>query len=200
MAFRGFNSLAGPKNFGRAFWRKLQLLRKFSLGLHLQLIIVDLWRTPPNKTTGGPIKSIWREPFGGRVFRTEGTEPPCLWSLGGIYRKKTNKPKKRSDIWVFPKIMGPPNHPFVHRVFHEINHPFCFSLPLFLDTSIWKWFPTNIIKYLHKFHLNKSDYPTGNDHISHLKGKGKIIDSKRVLGRETLNPKPYVSSRRLKNA
>ena len=26
---------------------------------------------------------------------------------------------------VFPKIgVGPPNHPFVHRVFHEINHPF----------------------------------------------------------------------------
>ena len=29
------------------------------------------------------------------------------------------------SIWVFPKIgVGPPNHPFVHRVFHEINHPF----------------------------------------------------------------------------
>ena len=22
------------------------------------------------------------------------------------------------NIWVFPKIMVPPNHPFVHRVFH----------------------------------------------------------------------------------
>ena len=28
------------------------------------------------------------------------------------------------SIWVFPKIGVPPNHEFVHRVFHEINHPF----------------------------------------------------------------------------
>ena len=27
-------------------------------------------------------------------------------------------------IWVFPKIMVPPNHPFVHRVFHYFHHPF----------------------------------------------------------------------------
>ena len=32
--------------------------------------------------------------------------------------KKNNNPKQH--IWVFPKIMVPPNHPFVHRVFHEI--------------------------------------------------------------------------------
>ncbi len=33
--------------------------------------------------------------------------------------------RKNIHIWVFPKIgVGPPNHPFVHRVFHEINHPF----------------------------------------------------------------------------
>ena len=42
---------------------------------------------------------------------------------------------------MFPKIMLPPNHPFVHRVFHEINHPFWGSFPpifgstpIFLDT------------------------------------------------------------------
>ncbi len=30
-------------------------------------------------------------------------------------------PVNPGEIWVFPKIMGkPPNHPFVHRVFHEI--------------------------------------------------------------------------------
>ena len=28
------------------------------------------------------------------------------------------------DIWAFPKIMIPPNHPFVHRVFHYFHHPF----------------------------------------------------------------------------
>ena len=27
-------------------------------------------------------------------------------------------------MWVFPKIMVPPNHPFVHRVGTIINHPF----------------------------------------------------------------------------
>ena len=26
--------------------------------------------------------------------------------------------------WVFPKIMVPPNHPFLHRVFHDFHHPF----------------------------------------------------------------------------
>ena len=41
-----------------------------------------------------------------------------------------------STIWVFPKIiLVPPNHPFVHRVFHEINHPFWG--PLFLETPIY---------------------------------------------------------------
>ena len=37
------------------------------------------------------------------------------------------------SIWVFPKIMVPPNHPFVHRVFHEINHPF-WDTPIFGNT------------------------------------------------------------------
>ncbi len=34
-------------------------------------------------------------------------------------------------IWAFPKIMVPPNHPFVHRGFHEINHPFWGLYPYF---------------------------------------------------------------------
>ena len=34
--------------------------------------------------------------------------------------------------WVFPKIMVPPNHPFVHRVFHYFHHPFWGVFPLFL--------------------------------------------------------------------
>ena len=33
------------------------------------------------------------------------------------------------SIWVFPKIMVLPNHPFVHRVFHEINLPFLGARP-----------------------------------------------------------------------
>ena len=42
-------------------------------------------------------------------------------------------------VSVFPKIMVPPNHPFVHRVFHEINHPFWGGLktpPIFGSTAI----------------------------------------------------------------
>ena len=28
------------------------------------------------------------------------------------------------ETWVLPKIMIPPNHPFVHKVFHYFHHPF----------------------------------------------------------------------------
>ena len=37
-------------------------------------------------------------------------------------------------IWVFPKIMVPPNHPFLIG-FSIIN--LHFGVPLFLETSIW---------------------------------------------------------------
>ena len=44
----------------------------------------------------------------------------------------------KQDLGVNPKIGGkPPNHPFVHRVFHEINHPFWRVFPLFLETPIY---------------------------------------------------------------
>ena len=33
----------------------------------------------------------------------------------------------------------PPNHPFVHRVFHEINHPFWRFLPIFGNTHFASW-------------------------------------------------------------
>ncbi len=43
-------------------------------------------------------------------------------------------------VGVEPKIMVPPNHPFVHRVFHEIfTIHFGFS-PLFLETPMWNLF------------------------------------------------------------
>ena len=34
-------------------------------------------------------------------------------------------------LWVFPKNNGPPNHPFVHRVFHYFHHPFWGFYPYF---------------------------------------------------------------------
>ena len=38
-------------------------------------------------------------------------------------------------IWVFPKIVVPPNHPFVHRVFHD-KSSILGGPPLFLETPI----------------------------------------------------------------
>ena len=41
------------------------------------------------------------------------------------------------EHWVFPKIgFFPPDHPFVHRVFHYFHHPFWGFSPLFLETPI----------------------------------------------------------------
>ena len=34
-------------------------------------------------------------------------------------------------IWVFPKIMVPPNHPLKNRVFHYFHHPFLGFSPYF---------------------------------------------------------------------
>ncbi len=47
------------------------------------------------------------------------------WLLNGITK------------WVFPKIgvKPPQNHPFAHRVFHEINHPF-WDTPIFGNTQM----------------------------------------------------------------
>ena len=54
---------------------------------------------------------------------------------------------------VEPKIgvENPPNHPFVHRVFHEINHPFWgVKFPIFGSTPIW-WKPVRIENSLQSF-------------------------------------------------
>ena len=38
---------------------------------------------------------------------------------------------------MFPNIgVGPPNHPFVHRVFHYFHHPFCFFSFIFGNIHI----------------------------------------------------------------
>ena len=43
----------------------------------------------------------------------------------------------RKPGWVFWKIgVGPPNHPFVHRVFHYFHHPFWGTL-IFGNTPCW---------------------------------------------------------------
>ena len=46
-----------------------------------------------------------------------------------------------SNNWVFPKIMAPPNHPFVHRVFHYKTSILGGNISLFLQTSnSWPFF------------------------------------------------------------
>ena len=42
----------------------------------------------------------------------------------------------RGVIWMFPKIVVPPNHPLQNRVFHYIHHPFWVFLPIFGNTHI----------------------------------------------------------------
>ena len=37
----------------------------------------------------------------------------------------------RMYIWWFPKIVVPTNHPFIDRIFHELNHPAGYGNPLF---------------------------------------------------------------------
>ena len=61
-------------------------------------------------------------------------EAPGRFATFFIARKCTSKKKSRRLFtykWVFPKIMVPPNHPFVHRVFHYFHHPFWGFYPYF---------------------------------------------------------------------
>ena len=48
------------------------------------------------------------------------------------------------ETWVLPKIMIPPNHPFVHRVFHYFHHPF-WGTTIFGSTPtsspVWQFTP-----------------------------------------------------------
>ena len=50
----------------------------------------------------------------------------CKWTLVYCHLLK----------WLFPKIGVPPNHPFVHRVFHYFHHPFWSAL-IFGNTQIY---------------------------------------------------------------
>ncbi len=48
------------------------------------------------------------------------------------------------ETWVLPKIMIPPNHPLVHRVFHYFHHPF-WGTTIFGSTPtsspVWQFTP-----------------------------------------------------------
>ncbi len=51
------------------------------------------------------------------------------------------KPPMFQHIWVFPKIMVPPNHPLKNRVFHYFHHPFwgVKSLYFWFNIHMWWW-------------------------------------------------------------
>ena len=40
------------------------------------------------------------------------------------------------EVWRFPEMVVPPNHPFIDGIFHEINHPFGVA-PL-MESHLWK--------------------------------------------------------------
>ena len=44
--------------------------------------------------------------------------------LGGKWAQQKHQVCEVWHTWVFPKTVVPPNHPFVHRVFHYFHHPF----------------------------------------------------------------------------
>ena len=54
-------------------------------------------------------------------------------SLGGCgtrqsgprsFKKRVRNHRTDAERWMFPRMVVPPNHPFVHRVFHYFHHPF----------------------------------------------------------------------------
>ena len=50
-----------------------------------------------------------------------------VWKLDQFSGKTSgacSESKNEVYIWWFPEIGVPPNHPFLDRIFHEINHPF----------------------------------------------------------------------------
>ena len=86
----------------------------------------SIWKFPRNRTRRTHVS---RTPKPGYLIaRSHFTERGPL-GFGPIQFLMEN-------IWVLlgvePKIMVPPNHPFVHRGFSIINHPFLRVFPLFL--------------------------------------------------------------------
>ena len=62
--------------------------------------------------------------------------PNCL-HIACVFGRTTRKCSKiqtpnKKTTWVFPKIVVPPNRPFVHRGFHYFHHPFN-RVPVFLQ-------------------------------------------------------------------
>ena len=88
-------------------------------------------KTDPKKVWAKIDMTIWMDFLTSSSWR-------LLYSLS---RKKWVKLKTESmlRIWVFPKIMVPPNHPMFNGVWnHYFHHPFWGTHPYFLETSIFR--------------------------------------------------------------
>jgi len=64
------------------------------------------------------------------------------------------------EIWRFPKIGVPPNHPFFSRLFHEINYPAISSywgtlIPGNLHINAIKGYVLTILLNINKSHMDK---------------------------------------------
>ena len=80
-----------------------------NLPIHLHCLI-----PPPKKKRGHLMTPVWKQEANWKAL--------APLTNGSIQLRSCDEPVK-SDvsscpaIWLFPKIVGPPNHPFVHRVF-----------------------------------------------------------------------------------
>ena len=69
-------------------------------------------------------------------------------------------------IWMFPKMMVPPNHPFLIG-FSIINHPFW--VPLFLETSIYNIIPFHFRVYLRIAEMLRDTLHSTHAFVRHLR-------------------------------
>ncbi len=94
-------------------------------------VIVPRWVIPP-KISINLFPSLWATPTRRSAASVKTGCPPGPWQCEVSKRPETTG-AATGDIWVFPKIGVPPNHPFVHRVFHYkpsiLGYPYFWKHP-----------------------------------------------------------------------
>ena len=97
---------------------------------------------------GAPLKSLKQlltsSDHSGNCLELVGSIEACImfgivWYFGAVSpsnRRVIKAFQMHIYIWVFPKIMVPPNHPFGNRVFHYRPSILGCKIPLFLETPI----------------------------------------------------------------
>ncbi len=86
--------------------------------------------------SSGNYTAVWKLEYASDTWRVQLPAVHVGWKGWLNPKIVQGLPATYTYIWVFPKIMVPPNHPFVHRVFQYFHHPFCgeksWKIPLFL--------------------------------------------------------------------